>query len=289
MQMGEYLSLWLSTFVIPFRAANTAACYRRAIHALPPDLCSAELTAVNSLQLQAAINAQAVAHPRAAQLTFAMLHCALGKAVEIGMLPRSPMIGCIKPLHTPKRASVLTLPQLASYVQAARSQPAYPLLLLMATCGLRRSEALGLMWQDVQANTLHVQRQRIRINKAYQPAPLKSRAANRILPLDPLIQKELAQIQLRPFAGWICDVTPDALRKQHLHVLAAAQLPPITLHGLRHSMATAAAADGCPIKVLQGILGHARYQLTADLYADHLHYENYAPSMANLATKVIGL
>ena len=95
-------------------------------------------------------------------------------------------------------------------------------------------------------------------------------------------------MRVRSIAGWVCDTTPEALRKQHQIALAVANLPPVTLHGLRHSMATAAAADGCPIKVLQGILGHARYQLTADLYADHLQPENYAPSMASLASAMMG-
>ena len=32
----------------------------------------------------------------------------------------------------------------SAYLQAARDQPGHVLLLIMATCGLRRSEALGL-------------------------------------------------------------------------------------------------------------------------------------------------
>lgn len=287
MQVGEYLGLWLATFVQPFRAANTAACYRRAMNALPAAVLGCELDQLNGLQLQAALNAQAEKHPRAAQLTFAMLHAALNKAVDLGMLTRSPLNGCIKPQHTARRAAVLSVEQLAQYIAAARTQPAYPLLLLMATCGLRRSEALGLMWQDIAGDQIHVTRQRIRINRVYQPAPLKSAAAKRILPLAAPIGKELAAVRVRSLAGWVCDISPETLRKQHMHALHAAQLPPVTLHGLRHSMATAAAADGCPIKILQGILGHARYQLTADLYANHLQPDNYAPSMASLAAAVM--
>lgn len=287
MQVGEYLGTWLATFVVPFRAANTAACYRRAINALPCNVLQCELQQLNGLQLQAAINHQSTKHPRAAQLTFAMLHASLGKAVELGLLVRSPLSGCIKPQHTAQRAAVLSIEQLSRYVAAARNYTSYPLLLLMATCGLRRSEALGLMWQDVSGDQIRVSRQRLRINHQYQTAPLKSAAACRVLPLAAPIAKELAAVRVRSLAGWVCDVTPETLRKHHRAALAAAQLPPITLHGLRHSMATAAAADGCPIKVLQGILGHARYQLTADLYANHLQPENYAPSMASLAAAVM--
>lgn len=288
MTTEEYLEQWLETFVRPFRAASTTACYRRAINALPPSVTACPIDQLNGMTLQAAINRQSSKHPRAAQLTYAMLHVALGKAVELGIVNRSPLAGCIKPQHRTKRAAVLSLNQLQAYITAAREQPSFPLLLLMATCGLRRGEALGLMWQDISGDTLRVCRQRVRIDRAYRVTDLKSKAAHRVLPLAAPISAELARIRVRSFSGWVCDTTPEALRKQHRAALSAADLPGVTLHGLRHSMATAAAADGCPIKVLQSILGHARYQLTADLYADHLQPENLAPSMASLASAVMG-
>lgn len=288
MTTEEYLHQWLETFVRPFRAANTAACYKRAINSLPSSVMACPIDQLHGITLQAAINHQAAAHPRAAQLTYAMLHVALGKAVELGIVNRSPLAGCIKPQHRTKRAAVLTLAQLQAYITAARAQPAFPLLLLMAACGLRRGEALGLMWQDITGDTLTICRQRVRIDRAYRVAGLKSKAAHRVLPLAAPISAELSRIRIRSITGWVCDTTPEALRKQHRAALAAADLPPVTLHGLRHSMATAAAADGCPIKVLQHILGHARYELTADLYADHLQLDNLAPSMASLASAMMG-
>lgn len=287
MTTKDFLLQWLQTFVEPFRAVSTAACYRRAINALPPDLAACPLGELNGLMIQAHLNTQARKHPRAAQLTYATLHVAMAKAVDLGLLMRSPVAGCVKPQHSPQRAQVLSLDQLAQYIQAARNQPAFPLLLLMAACGLRRGEALGLMWQDITGDLLHVRRQRLRIGGAYRVSGLKSKAAARVLPLASPILAELDRVRVRSISGWVCDCTPEALRKQHMAALASAGLPPVTLHGLRHSMATAAAADGCPIKILQGILGHARYQLTADLYANHLQPENYAPSMASLAAAVM--
>ena len=287
MTTEDYLQQWLVTFVRPFRAASTAACYRRAINALPPAVAACPLDQLNGLVIQAHLNTQAKLHPRAAQLTYATLHAALGKAVELGFLIRSPITGCIKPQHKAQRAPVLSLEQLSAYIASARSQSTCPLLLLMAACGLRRGEALGLMWQDVASDTITICRQRVRIDGAYRTTGLKSKAAHRVLPLAPPIAAELAHIRVRSINGWLCDTTPETLRKQHMAALRTAGLPNITLHGLRHSMATAAAADGCPIKVLQGILGHARYQLTADLYADHLQTENFAPSMTSLAAAIV--
>jgi hypothetical protein len=45
-----------------------------------------------------------------------------------------------------------------------------------------------------------------------------------------------------------------------------AGLPSITLHGIRHSYATAALAAGEPLKVVSERLGHASTSITANLY-----------------------
>ena len=149
MLTGEYLDQFIDAFIRPFRAPNTVSCYQRAFQSLPVAVIGTELQQLSGLQLQAAINAQARKHPRAAQLTFACLSTAMQKAVQLGMLQRSPLQGCLKPVHHAAKAAVLAPDQLQAYIAAARSEPAFPLLLLMAACGLRRGEALGLRWDRV--------------------------------------------------------------------------------------------------------------------------------------------
>ena len=46
---------------------------------------------------------------------------------------------------------------------------------------------------------------------------------------------------------------------------AASDLPRITLHGLRHSYATAALKVGVPVKVISERLGHATVAITLDI------------------------
>lgn len=48
------------------------------------------------------------------------------------------------------------------------------------------------------------------------------------------------------------------------------RLPPIKLHGLRHSAATVALAAGTDIKVVQEMLGHASSTLASDTYTSVL-------------------
>lgn len=164
----------------------------------------------------------------------------------------------------------------------------------MATCGLRRGEALGLQWSDIDANSglLHVRRQRLRIDGSYLARPLKSAASLRDLPLPAPVLSELAAFHsaqgVRALGGWIVDLSPEGLARAHAAALTAAGLPHVTLHGLRHSMATVAVDAGCPVRVLQSILGHSRYTLTADLYAAHLGAAQFAPHMANVCSYILG-
>jgi integrase len=50
-------------------------------------------------------------------------------------------------------------------------------------------------------------------------------------------------------------------------VLAAAGLPKIRFHDLRHSCATLLLSLGVPAKLVQETLGHSTYQLTMDTYS----------------------
>ena len=157
--------------------------------------------------------------------------------------------------------------------------------LLAMLCGLRRGELAGLRWSDVDltAGVLHIRNQRQRISgKGVIDCPPKSAAGRRDIPLPADLGRLLALVMRRQAAqAAACGVSavyvvsytdnrpidPHALNAALSRDLAAAGLPPINLHGLRHSMATAAVAAGVPIKVLQTLLGHASYTTTADIYA----------------------
>jgi integrase len=49
--------------------------------------------------------------------------------------------------------------------------------------------------------------------------------------------------------------------------VAKAQLPPLTPHGMRHTMATVLLATGVHPKVVQERLGHSSIQATLDRYS----------------------
>lgn len=287
MTLGDYMYLWLDTYVVPFRAPSTASCYRRSIKSLPDDLTTCELDALDPLMIQCALNRQAVEHPRAAQLTYATLHVAMERAKKMHRVEYNPIDACEKPQHQAMRARVYDRDQLRAYLEAARRSDCWLLLLLISVCALRRGEALGLCRDDLMGGMLHIERQRMRIRGGYEARRLKSRASRRVIPLPECVMKEIMQAPDRYIGGWLVDSTPEHLYREHKRAISAARLPYVTLHGLRHSCATILAESGTPIKLLQAMLGHAHYALTADLYADHVRSVAYAPDVARICAMVV--
>lgn len=283
MTLGEWLQTWYDLYVEPSELAyNTKACYNRAVEAVKSSsLASLALEELTPLHLRRWLLSVAEETPRAAQLDRVMLSRALKIAAKLRLCPSGlvdPDV-CPKTAHRPQKAAILTLPQLEAYMRRAAQLPEGPLLLLCC-CGLRRGEALGVMRSDFdfRAGTLRVQRQRLRQGGRLIAAGLKTEASERLLVLPPIVLDICRRAPIR-FPGWLVDSTPDKLHKAHGRVIADLSLPHVTLHGLRHSYATAAVMGGTPIKVLQRALGHSRYQLTADLYADHLPPENAVPCL----------
>lgn len=272
MTLGEWLHTWMELYVYPADLAeNTKKCYNRAVNAVPLALSSRPLRELSPLELRRWLLEVSKEHPRAAQLDRVMLHKALTIAAKAGeaspALCDTDLLPQIK--HKAAKAPVLDADQLKAYMRAAAVTPNGLPLMLMA-CGLRRSEALGARWEavDLSTGTLAVVGQRL--PGSDELTPLKTAASYRVIELPPQLMVILRRMPRSIGGGWLCPISSRHIYKVHERLLQAASLPRVTLHGLRHSFATAAVQRGVPIKILQAALGHAKYQLTADLYADHL-------------------
>lgn len=268
MTLGAWLDTWMTLYVLPTDLAeNTKKCYNRAVRAVPPELSSRDLHELSPLDLRRWLLQVAREHPRAAQLDRVMLHKALTLAYKAGEaspgLCDPDLLPQVK--HKPAKAAVLNYDQLRAYMAAALHTEAAPVLLLCC-CGLRRGEAMGARWQDIdtRTGTLSITCQRA----GREALPLKTKTSQRTIALPNMLLQYLRS--RRQLAGWVCDLSQQRIYTAHRQALREADCPAVTLHGLRHTFATLAVLDGVPIKLVQGALGHANYQITADLYADHL-------------------
>ena len=72
------------------------------------------------------------------------------------------------------------------------------------------------------------------------------------------------------------------MRRMKISRYKAAKVRPITLHGLRHTIATLLLKAGVPAQVVQQRLGHRRIEITLGIYAHVL------PSMQQDAARRLG-
>lgn len=212
---------------------------------------------------------------RQAQLTQIIINAALNDATRQRVIQWNPMC-CVDRIHHRKRATAwLTADEAIQLLESARDaqDPFYLAWVLGLCCGLRRGEILGLKWADIDftASTMHIQRQRIRVDGRILETPPKSDSSNRVIPLAEQVREQLRRSR-RIGAEYVLEIAGKPLTDKALEhaldmAIDRAGIRRITLHGMRHTMAATAASNGIPIKVLQTIMGHAQYTTTADIYA----------------------
>lgn len=190
----------------------------------------------------------------------------------------------------PSAVMVWTPELTGAFLDTAAGDRLYALFHVIAYRGLRRGEACGLHWTDLDLNgaALTVTWQIVQHGWATELKAPKTEGSERVVALDRgtvtvLRDHRLMQRRERLAAGpaWadtgLVFTKPDgtalhpATVTDHFHTLAtAAELPPVRLHDLRHGAATMALAAGTDLKIVQEMLGHSTITLTADTYTSVL-------------------
>jgi integrase len=190
----------------------------------------------------------------------------------------------------PSPVMVWTPAQTGAFLDFIAEDEFYALFHLVTLRGLRRGEACGLRWTDVDlpSLTITVAIQLVQEGASIEENAPKSDAGDRLVALDAettsvLRVQRTRQSRQRVTAGpsWLDTgrvftradgswVTPDWLSDHFDRLVARSGLPPIRLHDLRHGAATLALAAGADMKVVQEMLGHSSITITADTYASVL-------------------
>ena len=206
---------------------------------------------------------------------------AFAEAMTDGVIQMDPSYYVKLPKEKPKEKKFYTPQQLAVLMKEAEQagEPIRAAILLASCYGLRREEALGLRWQDIdfEAGTLTV-RNTVTQNGALklEREQTKSKKSRRILWLltetVPYL-KELRETQQQ--AGLTLDkvcvwpdgrqVRPDYVYRKAQSLMKQAGLPVITYHDLRRTASTIMASH-VTLKQLQDFMGHEDAGTTMNIY-----------------------
>ncbi|MEV6647046.1 site-specific integrase [Amycolatopsis sp. NPDC051371] len=233
------------------------------------------------------------------------LHAALNGAIRVGVIERNPAHLVELPSGRRPRAvvwtearvahwratgerppvAVWTVRQTAGFLEHARGHPMYVLYLAVALLGLRRGEATGLRWCDLDLDAAVVQVSHQVQDRGGRTVvcPPKTETSVRTLALDHglvaalrALRAERRQERAGEPVGFLFTnryggpLSPGHVTHAFRRLVAEAGLPPIRLHDLRHGAASLSLAAGNDLKVVQAMLGHSSIVLTADTYTSVL-------------------
>ncbi|SQD96286.1 Integrase [Parafrankia sp. Ea1.12] len=293
--LSTYLRAWLKRKARTLRPGTIADYAWRLETMVIPHIGSVRLGDVRIAHLDHMFDeiAEDEAHdvgPTSLHSILAVLSSALGEAEEREQIARNPCRHYGKrhlpPKSTPK-VKPWTPAQTSAFLAAVAGERDALLWRLYAVLGLRRGEGIGLRWSDVDldAGRLAV-RQAVTLagGKVVVGKPKTKAGEDRVAVLDAgtiagLKAHRKAQAAERLKAGSVyednglifCDeigrmIKPPAVSHRFRQLAAAAGLPRVRLHDLRHGAVSMLIAVGIPLPVVSKLVGHASTKTTGDLY-----------------------
>jgi integrase len=218
------------------------------------------------------------------------LHKACKDAVRWGHIARNPLDAADPPRKQgdgTREMRTWTREQLKAFLDSVAEDRLSPLWHTIAMTGMRRGEALGLRWSDVDLENgrLSVRRALVPTNREVVVSEPKTVKGRRVIALDPGTVEVLKTQAARQLGeqddweeAWIdsglvftqengAALDPESVTRYFRRAVKLSLLPSIRLHDLRHTHATLALQAGIHPKVVSERLGHATVSITLDTYS----------------------
>lgn len=300
---------------------DTRARYHRQVDGALSPLALLPLVAVSADHVRGWVNAQEASGAAATTIAnrHGLLSAILADAVTRGMIDRNPAAGTRLPRGMRSEMVFLTPDQFA-LLRSVVPDWYKPLVTLLASAGLRWSEATALTVADLHPDAVTVSKAWKKVPGGFQVGPPKTRRANRTVTLAPDLATMLNDLTTGRARGDLLFTTPAGTPVRH-NVFSQYVWGPVTtlamgheprkragrskvsslldgtrplpldrclevrprIHDLRHTAASWMIAAGLDLVTVQYMLGHESVTMTADLYG-HLLPERRKAAASAIAT-----
>lgn len=272
---------------------GTRTKYRYEVKPLLTHIGRIKLQDLRTLHVRDAYTAMQGLSVRAQRKAALHLRAALREAVHDGVLSKNFAEGVrVSAPRVEKVAQVWTPLEVTVFLKAAEDDPLYTLFYIMLTLGLRRGEALGLTWKNVnlidgsvsikQSLVADVKNGAVRLKEVKTPSSRRTLNLSHDVQTLFKVHKARQDVERENLGEAWTDSglvfttsigTPfhprNALRS-FKRLCIDAGVTEIRLHDLRHTYASLALRRGTPVESVSERLGHARVDITLNIYR-HLY------------------
>jgi integrase len=304
--VNAYFGQWLRD-VAPTLRPRTHERYAQIVNLhILPTLGRVPVARVTPQQVQALLTVKGeTLAPATVVYIRSVLRRALGNAVRWGIVHRNVAALVDPPRIVRREVRPLSPEEARRLLDAVRGDRLEALFTVALAVGVREGEGFALQWDDVdfEAGTLTVRHSLLRMKGRLELAEPKTERSRRTIALPDKVVASLRAHRARQLeerfvagAGWqdwnlvfATEIgTPlhrsDVLQTLHRH-LAAASLPPMRFHDLRHACASLLLAQGVDSRTVMMVLGHSNIDQTA-IYTHVL--PALARDAASLMDEVLG-
>jgi integrase len=184
---------------------------------------------------------------------------------------------------------ILSEEQIATLLEATDGRELRALIVFLLGTGARRSEALAIMWRDLDLErgvaTIAASLEQLAADKIRRKEP-KTRAGRRSVTLSPWLANELRSHRVRQqeqrlalgmgrtpddspvFAQWDGRWrTPNSVTMAWARLADELGFPNVTLHALRHTHVSQLIASGADVLTVSRRIGHGDPAITLQVYS----------------------
>jgi integrase len=289
--VGEQFRYWLDTYARTSVSPQTFSEYERMVRTyIVPTLGAVPLQKLTVAHLEV-FKGELLARglgARTVTMCLMRLRQMLAQAIDLNLIAANPALCVQQPRVCSRGARTWSAEQARRFLAVATRSAYGPIWAVYLGSGMRRGEALGLRWQDVDFmyHTLRVE-QTVGLERGrtvVKPKP-KTEASRRTIAVDAAIIAALEEHRDRQHAQRVAaddawqghdlvfassrgtPINPNNLLRDFQRLVAQADVPRIRIHDLRHTHITLAIQAGAPIAAVSRRAGHARVSTTMDIYA----------------------
>lgn len=300
--------LWLRDVIQPNQKPNTHYQYGSVMDLyVLPDLGHYKLDEINTPMIQRWVNSFKERKLSASTVrnAYARLKFVLDTAVSWHYITSNPAIGVKLPKLKPSVDHSYTIEEAQQLLAACEDWRLKALIWTMILLGMRRGEALGLVWRDYdrKAGTIKVSQQIQEIDGKVVISPTPKNDQTRTLPLTPGLEQLYQalwterQDERRLIEDWKehglifpsnvgTPLAPSNFNRAFTALCKRAGVRKIRIHDMRHTTATLLGEQGEQEAVIAALLGHTPATITRR-YA-HVKIETLRAAVERLERTLTG-